>query len=157
MASPQRLTESDRVQRQVEAEESRRVDDDAIEAFVWPQRCGDVASARQRTNVVSRIALKQLSSAARFFARHVYTHDAARETFEQLNLTSKRQPGTQHGVIGSYELRCDAFELARRRCCDYGNSRLQSCSEAYRANEHRTRHEVEAGISMSARARLGER
>ena len=52
MAPPKSLAKTKRIKGKVEAEESRRVDDDAIEAFVWPQRCSDVASTRQRTDVV---------------------------------------------------------------------------------------------------------
>ena len=156
MAPPKSLAETKRIKGKVEAEESRRVENNAIEAFVWSQDCRDVASARQRTNVVNRIALKELSSAPRLFARHVHTHDAAREAIEHFNLTSKRQPGTKHSVAITYQLWGHPFELARRRGCDYASWRMQSCSEAYRAKEHRTSHDVEAGISTSARERLGE-
>ena len=34
---------------------------------------------------------------------------------------------------------------------------VQSCSFAYRSNEHRTRHAVEAGISTDAREYLDDR
>ena len=159
MAPTERLAQGKSAQRQVEAEESRRVDDDAIEAFVWPQRCGDVTSTCQMARVIHHIALKELSPAPRLFARHVCGHDAARVTgqaLEQLNLTSKRQPSTQHAVAITYQLWSHPFELARRRGCDYASWRMQSCSEAYRAKEHRTSHDVEAGISTSARERLGE-
>ena len=107
MAPPKRLAETKRIKGKVEAEKSSCVENNAIEAFVWPQRCGDVASARQRTEVVNSITLKELSSAARLFARHVHGHDAARITgqaLEQLNLTSKRQPSTQHAVAITYQL-----------------------------------------------------
>ena len=101
------------------------------------------------------VTTEELSSAARLFARHVHGHDAARVTgqaLEQLNLTSKRQPSTQHAVAITYQLRRDAFELTRRRRSNYACWSMQSCSETCRANEHRTRHDVEAGINASARA-----
>ena len=135
---------------------SDKIDDDAVKIFFWPQRCSDVTSTRQRTDVVCRIALKELSPAPRLFARHVHCHDVARESFEQLNLTSKRKPGTKHAVAITYQLWSHPFELARRRGCDYASWRMQSCSEAYRAKEYRMHHGVEAGISTSARERLGE-
>ena len=156
MAPTEPLAERQRIERQVEAEESCSVENNAVKIFIWPQRCGDVASTRQWAKVGHRIALKELSPAPRLFARHVCGHDATREAFEHINLTSKRQPGTQHAVAITYQLRSNAFEFFRRRRSDYALWRLQSCSEAYRANEHRTRHEVEAGISTSARERLGE-
>ena len=156
MAPPQRLAERQRIERQVEAEESCSVENYAVKIFIWPQRCGDVASAHQGPKIFHRIALKELSPAPRLFARHVCGHDATREAFEHINLTSKRQPSTQHAVAITYQLWSHPFELARRRGCDYASWRMQSCSEAYRAKEHRTSHDVEAGISTSARERLGE-
>ena len=52
MAPTEPLAETKRIKGKVEAEERRRVDDDAIEAFVWSQLCGDVASAREWANIV---------------------------------------------------------------------------------------------------------